>query len=262
MTAPAQRRTSAVPPPARMPRRPTRAAPKVALVDKPARPLRKGATDETVQQAIYDAVMDHRLPPGIKLTESAFSAYFGVSRTVVRKALFCLSQKGVVELRPNRGAVVASPTPQETHCVFDARRLIERELIRTLAAKRTKKQIQQLRQLAQRERTAQQEGAGRALVRLTGEFHVRLAQFAGNPVLADLVSNLVSRTSLIIALYEAPGMPACRTHDHFDLIALIEAGNGTAAADAMVQHLTEIENRLDLSTADGPLDLSQVFDAP
>lgn len=237
------------------------AAPKVTLIDGPARHHRKGASEDTVHVAIYDAVMDHRLPPGIKLTESAFSSFFGVSRTVIRKALFRLSQQGVVELRPNRGAVVASPTPEETHCVFDARRLIERELIRAVAEKHTKKQIQHLKAMVQREKTAQQDGDARTLVRLTGDFHVRLAEFAGNPVLADLVNSLVSRTSLIIALYEAPGMPACPTHDHSELIALIEAGDGAAAGHAMTQHLTEIENRLDLSTMQGPLDLNDVFEA-
>lgn len=232
---------------------------KVTLIRKPARPPRRGASEESVHQAIYEAVMDHRLPPGVKLTESAFSSFFGVSRTVIRKALFRLSQKGIVELRPNRGAVVASPTPQETHWVFEARRLIERDLAQRLATRHTKRQVQQLRLLVQREKAAQLQGDARALVRLTGDFHLRLAEFAGNPVLADLVSSLVSRTSLIIALYEAPGMPACRTHDHSKLIDAIESGDGAAAAAAMAQHLAEIENRLDLTAAQGPLDLSAVF---
>jgi DNA-binding GntR family transcriptional regulator len=232
----------------------------VTLVDKPARKHRRGASEESVHAAIYEAVMDHRLPPGIKLTESAFATFFGVSRTIIRKALFRLSQQGIVELRPNRGAVVASPTPVETHNVFDARKLIERELIRTVAQSHTRKQVDELRTLVRREKSAQQDRDARKLVRLTGDFHVRLAQFAGNPVLATLVASLVSRTSLIIALYEAPGMPACPTHDHSELIGLIESGDGAAAAHAMSQHLAEIENRLDLSTAQGPLDLSQVFD--
>ena len=54
-------------------------------------------------------------------------------------------------------------------------------------------------------------------------------------------------------------MPACRKHDHSELIELIDAGDGAAAAQAMTQHLTEIENRLDLSTTEGPLDLNEVF---
>ena len=70
---------------------------------------------------------------------------------------------------------------------------------------------------------------------------------------------LVSRTSLIIALYEAPGVPACSTHDHWELIRRIEAGDASAAAHAMDQHLREIEGRLDLSTTEGPLDLNEVF---
>ncbi len=240
-----------------MPRRSLQS--KVALVDKPPRNQRKGATEDTVHRAIYDAVMDHRLPPGIKLTESAFSSFFGVSRTIIRKALFRLSQQGIVELRPNRGAVVASPTPDETHAVFDARRLVERELIRTVANGATKKQIQQLRTLARREKTAQKDSDTRSQIRLSGEFHIRLAEYAGNKVLASFVAGLVSRTSLIIALYEAPGVSACPTHDHDELIDLIEAGDAAGAANAMTDHLTEIEDRLDLSTHEGPLDLSEVF---
>ena len=235
------------------------AVPKVTFLERPVRKRRRGATEDSVYAAIYEAVMDHRLPPGIKLTEAAFSAFFGVSRTVIRKALFRLSQQSIVELRPNRGAVVASPTPRETHDVFDARRVIERELIRTVAESRTRRQIADLKALLRREKTAQHDRDARALVRLTGDFHVRLAEFAGNPVLANVVSGLVSRTSLIIALYEAPGVPACPTHDHSELITLIEAGDGAGAAHAMSQHLTEIENRLDLSTKQGPLDLKQVF---
>jgi DNA-binding GntR family transcriptional regulator len=232
---------------------------KVALLDKPARKKGKTATEDSVHAAIYDAVMDHRLPPGVKLTESAFSEFFGVSRTVIRKALFRLAQQNVVELRPNRGAVVASPTPEETHAVFDARRLVEHQLIRTVAENAGKSDIQHLKDLTRREQAAHKNGDNRALVRLSGEFHVRLAEFAGNPVLTDFLTSLVSRTSLIIALYEAPGVPACATHDHWELIELIEAGDARGAADSMRRHLTEIERRLDLSTSEGPLDLNEVF---
>ena len=232
---------------------------KVTLVDKPKSKPRKGATEETVYTSIYDAVMDHRLPPGIKLTESAFSDFFGVSRTVIRKALFRLSQQSIVELRPNRGAVVASPTPKETHAVFDARRLVERELIAQVAATAQKKQIEQLRHLAEQESTAKEKGDSRALVRLSGDFHILIAEFSKNPVLAAFLGSLVSRTSLIIALYEAPGVAMCSNHDHRELIEKIEDHDPEAAAVAMVEHLTEIEDRLDLSTSRGSLDLNQVF---
>ena len=242
-----------------MDRRPQQS--KVTLIDKPKSRPRKGATEESVHSSIYDAVMDHRLPPGTKLTESAFSEFFGVSRTVIRKALFRLSQQNIVELRPNRGAVVASPTPEETHAVFDARRLVERELIAQVALSAKKKQIEQLRQLAEQENTAKGKGDGRALVRLSGDFHILIAEFAKNPVLADFLNSLVSRTSLIIALYEAPGVPMCSNHDHRELIEKIEDHDPEAAAVAMVEHLTEIEDRLDLSTNRGPLDLNQVFGA-
>lgn len=86
--------------------------------------------EDSVVSSIYDAVMDHRLPPGTRLTESTFSKHFKVSRTIVRKALFRLAQKNIVELRPNRGAIVAQPSVEETRDVFKARQIIESAIIR------------------------------------------------------------------------------------------------------------------------------------
>lgn len=218
------------------------------------------AREEDIYTAIYNAVMEHRLPPGTKLTETAFSEHFGVSRTVIRKALFRLAQKNVVELRPNRGAVVASPDIEETHAVFEARRIIEREIIRTVVEIIRPQQLKALKTLATKEQKASDAGDRHTLVRLSGDIHVMLAEIAGNPVLTEFLQELVSRTSLIIALYEAPGVSGCGSHDHWGLIELIENGDIDSAADAMLEHLTEIEGRLNLTRREGNIDLTSVFD--
>ena len=59
--------------------------------------------DEAVYRSVYDAILAHKLPPGTKLAEDSLGEVFGVSRTVVRKALFRLTHDGIVEIRPNRG---------------------------------------------------------------------------------------------------------------------------------------------------------------
>ena len=221
----------------------------------------RGSDEHAVYAAIYDAVMDHRLPPGTKLTEAAFSEYFGVSRTIIRKALFRLAQQNVVEQRPNRGAIVACPTPAETHQVFEARRVLEREIIRLVSGSATKKQLKGLRAVIKQEHALQDAGDRRGLIRLSGQFHLRLAELAGNDVLTQFIHTLVSRTSLIIALYDAPGVPACSTHDHDELINFMQEQDVEAAVAAMGEHLDEIESRLRLETTEGALDLADVFDA-
>src|SRR5215217_1189689 len=74
---------------------------------------KRGATavDLRIYSAVVNAVMSHRLPPGTRLGEAEFCELYDVSRTTVRKALQRLAHEHIVVLRPNRGAVVASPSP-------------------------------------------------------------------------------------------------------------------------------------------------------
>ncbi len=70
-----------------------------------ARPIKRS---EELRQLLEDEIASIQLPPGTRLEETALAARFGVSRTPIREALQMLSASGLVELRPKRGAVVAS----------------------------------------------------------------------------------------------------------------------------------------------------------
>src|ERR1700712_3347789 len=82
-------------------------------------------SDLAIYQRIAAAIFEQRLPPGTKLTEDKLGGIFGVSRTIVRNALLRLAHERIVEVRPNRSAVVASPTREEAQHVFEARRIVE-----------------------------------------------------------------------------------------------------------------------------------------
>jgi DNA-binding GntR family transcriptional regulator len=215
--------------------------------------------DQQVYDAIYDAVIDHRLPPGTKLTEAAFAGIFGVSRTIVRQALLRLAHDNIVTLRPNRGAVVASPSVAETRAVFEARRIIESGVIPSVIRAASKEDFNRLRALVKEEQRALERREPRSYIRLSGEFHVRLAEIAGNSVLADFLTELVSRTSLIIAVYEIAGNAACEPDAHLELIEEISRGDESRAVAEMIRHLNEIESRLHLVDKVTPIDLAEVF---
>ena len=70
------------------------------------------------------AILEHRLLPGMKLSEDEVGDLFGASRTVVRAALQALAHSELVTIERNRGAFVAQPSLKEAHEVFDARSLI------------------------------------------------------------------------------------------------------------------------------------------
>jgi DNA-binding GntR family transcriptional regulator len=81
----------------------------------------EATSDAPVYDAIYEAVMEHRLAPGARLTEASLCEIFGVSRAVVRMALLRLSHDRIVTLIPNRGAAIARPSVRETRDVFELR---------------------------------------------------------------------------------------------------------------------------------------------
>ena len=216
-------------------------------------------SEEKVYSAIHNAVMDHRLQPGTKLTEASFSQFFGVSRTIIRKALFRLAQKNIVELRPNRGAIVACPTIEETLDVFSARQLIESATTRAVVKSITKEKLKQLKKHVESEEEAQNQSDRHTIIRLLGDFHIVLANMQPNKILAQYVSELVSRTTLIVALYEAPGASACSNHDHWEILKFIEEKDEENAVKSMNEHLQENVDRLHLEEPAETLDLNVIF---
>ncbi|MCB1715923.1 MAG: GntR family transcriptional regulator [Candidatus Competibacteraceae bacterium] len=230
--------------------------------DRSRQPERSSGSDNAIYQAVFDAVMTHRLPPGTKLTEATLGKLFGVSRTVVRQALQRLAHENIIELRLNRSAVIASPSVQETRDVFAARRVIESAVIRSLTAGLPAPQLAELRQLTETEKQAFTQGDQRRCLQLSGAFHLRLAALAPNQVLARFLSELVSRSSLMLALYETPGTSTCAMDDHGAIIDLIENGNIEAAVAAMEQHLKQCENQLQLENKNKPIDLADIFSLP
>ena len=153
-----------------------------------------GAGDDIYEQ-IVSAIFEHRLQPGTKLGEDRLAAIFGVSRSRIRLVLMRLAHEQMVRLEPNRGAFVAAPTPEEARHIFEARRLIEPGVVRRLIGILSANGLARLRGLVRDEGKARERSDRRATIRLSGEFHVLLAELAGNPVLARTMREL---TSLLI----------------------------------------------------------------
>jgi DNA-binding GntR family transcriptional regulator len=239
-----------------------------AVNDKDASPLPGRAVAQTLERGPGDVVyeriltslMEHRLTPGTKLVEEKLAGIFNVSRTRVREVLARLSHEGVVVTVPNRGAFVASPTVEEARAVFGARRLIEPALIRQLCERAHRNDIVQLKAHVEREASARRANDRRAIIRLSGEFHILIAELVGNPVMTKLMRELASLTCLIIVLYDSPSVPSCPHHEHSDIIGAIAAGDAEMAIQHMLEHLEHIENVLSLSDSRGAeADLEAIF---
>ncbi|MCK0197342.1 GntR family transcriptional regulator [Ancylobacter sp. 6x-1] len=219
----------------------------------------RGRAEEVIRTRILDAILERRLPPGEKLTEERLAQLFGVSRTIVRQALARLAQDGIVEQHANRGTFVAAPTREGARHVLEARCIVEPE-IAALVAGRCACQAGILRAHLAREDRARAAGDRATLVRLTGEFHVRLAELAGNTVFQRLLTELQALSSLAILLYARGGHESCPPEDHANIVAAIEQGDAGEAARLMHAHLGHVAADLDLAEPpDRPTDLADAL---
>ena len=198
---------------------------------------------ERVYAAVYTAVLEQRLVPGMRLREEEMAASFAVSRTVVRQALQRLSQNGLVNLQHNKGAQVVWPTREHAAQVFDARRVVECAVARRLGGRLTPEQTQEMHTLVLQEAAADARGDHAAAIGFSGRLHRTLALWAGNPIFVRVLDELLPTTTLLMALYTADKRPACVSHRHVELLDAFQA-SGSAAAAEMKRHLNEIERSL------------------
>lgn len=199
-----------------------------------------------IVHALTRAIVEHRLAAGSKLAEQTLAAQFGVSRTLVRQALFQLSQQGLIRMEPARGAFVASPSVDEARQVFAVRRMLEAEMTRALVRHITPDMIAALTEHVQTEQSALARQDTHATNTLLGDFHVRLAQWVGNDVLTQLLKSLVSRCALISLMYQPANAASHAPTEHEGIVQALAARNETLAVRRMDEHLRHVEADLKL----------------
>ena len=203
-------------------------------------------TAESVASDLERAIHEHRLPPGTKLGEDELGEVYGISRTLVRAALQTLGHRRLVEHRRNRGAFVAQPTVREAREVFEARALLEPRTARSAAERCTPQDIAILREHIRAEHAALAAGEHGKALHLSGRFHIEIARIADQSTIAAFISDLVVRSSLIIALYWQRRAAMCESHAHDALISAFEKRDGGLAEDLMKNHLLDLLTSLDL----------------
>jgi len=200
------------------------------------------ATEDRMFSAIVDAILDQRLAPGTKLKERELAEIFGASRAAVRTVLNRLGHSLLVELRPNRGAIIANPSAEETRDLLDARRLLEAALVQRLARTLGAKDVAALRRFVAEEKRAYERRDLKQGKRLSIQFHKLLAEAAGNSTLDRFMEQLICRTPLLGS--GGNGRAFCGADGHHEIVEALARRDSTAAARRMTEHLANLEKEL------------------
>ena len=226
----------------------------VATARARKKPARDGAAADAanpgstarIVDSITAAIVERRLKPGTKLVEQKIADIFKVSRTLVRQALNQLSRDRLVTLEPARGARVAEPSVEEARQVFEARNMLEAAMIKRAATELTPEQVGELRAHLKAEADAVKRTDVSGRTRLLADFHVVIAQMLGNEVLADMIGDLVSRSSLIALMYQSAHSAEHSFEEHVAIVDALEKRDARAAVRLMQAHLHNVERNLQL----------------
>ena len=217
---------------------------------------------KTEKTSKYQAIVDHiesliqqgELKPGDKLlAERVLSEQFGVSRISVRKALAVLAGMGLIVTTPRHGAHVAeysntqilssfsrlvAQNSQRTDDLYEARRLIEVQVVRLVAIRRTEDDVREL--WGAYEQTTADILAGNNPHKADIAFHVSLAKYTGNPFFTELMSVLVTGLINAFANMWVDGeheLPQVIVDQHRQIVQAIADRDPDAAVHCVTHHI-------------------------
>ncbi len=204
----------------------------------PQPPASRGSRASEICQLIADAIALGEFAPGQHLEEVALAKRFGVSRTPIREALRQLGSMGLIEMRPNRGAVVAAMTPEILDHLFEAIGELEASCARHAAARMSEAEREALRALHAHSREVMQRNDVPAYDRINLELHALIIRGSHNPVLIETVSALHSRVSSFRrAQFRSAERMAESYAEHAVIIEALLARDALAAWREMRHHL-------------------------
>ena len=220
------------------------------------------SSTSAIADSLTRAIVEHKLLPGTKLAEQKLADHFGVSRTLVRQALFQLSQNRLVTLAPARGAFVATPSVEEAQQVFAVRRMLETEMTRAFVRQVKPAQIKALKAHITAEKKAMDRNDVGQRTELLGDFHVVMAEQMGNHVLAQILGELLSRCALITLMYQSASAAEHSHEEHEAIVTALAAKDEALAVRLMQEHLQHVEEGLtfdrDMPSSDLSMALSGI----
>jgi len=197
-----------------------------------------------ISNQISEKIVDGSFVPGERLREVELAESFDVSRATIREALRLLEQRGLVQIRPQRGAHVTQLSFKELEDLFEVRASLLSSASRLAAehiAPETAKKLQSRLALLQKSLDDSTEYAA-----ISGEMVALIATLSENEILAHYISDFAQRIGRYVRMgLQTRERRKTSLQTWTRLVDCIVRGNGSGAA--------EEHRRLALENRDGAL---------
>jgi len=203
---------------------------------KPARKTSTRAVE--LRYAIEEDILLGRFEPGQRLDEQSIAERFGISRTPVREALRHLAASGLVDMEPNRGAVVSQPTISELIEMFQVMAELEGLCARLAARRISADELMTLRETQNASIERVEAGDASGFYDINIEFHEGIYTASRNRFLIKQTKDIRRRVGPYrrYITYQ-PGRMADSIGEHEAILEAIATGDGDKAHDLMRHHI-------------------------
>lgn len=211
--------------------------------------LPHGLRRKMLVESLLADVFQGRLRAGQHLVTQELADRFGVSHTPIREALIALAGIGIVDLLPNRGAVVRRVTAKEVREICQVRRLLECEAARQACGRIDQAELAELAEELDRLRAIKSEDAAGFIDQaraLDSRLHDLVASSSGNAFLANELSRLkiLFRSFRDISYIRHEQRNDLRrlaeeAGEHLAVVEALRTGDAKEAARAMSHHIRQ-----------------------
>ncbi|HLT95670.1 MAG TPA: GntR family transcriptional regulator [Acidimicrobiia bacterium] len=199
--------------------------------------IRRPTTQETVVEALQQAILTGHFKPGEHLRQDAIAEQMGVSRVPVREALNVLRAEGQLDYSPHRGYRVSRLSQEEVEEINIIREMLEGEAIRRAVEKLDEDVIDDLVVLNRQLRKAHRNNDLTTFIRLNQEFHFLIFQQAGLPRLMQMIEGLWRvANGYRSGVFGNTANRERMLEEHDALIEALEAGDAERAVVIMENH--------------------------
>ena len=208
-------------------------------------PIERPTLHNVVVSRVRDMIIEGLLPAGSRIHEGQLGQQLGVSRTPLREALKVLASEGLVELVPSRGALVRQLTAKDVQDMLAVLSTLEEMAAPLACAHASAAQIHEIRVLHDEMLDFYKAGNRLQYFKRNQQIHTQLITLTGNESLAmvhEMVQSKMRRVRYLGDQKETSWKDAVA--DHEEIIAALEARDGTRLARAMTHHLQETWERV------------------
>ncbi|HEX8047203.1 GntR family transcriptional regulator [Rhizobium sp.] len=207
----------------------------------------RGSGTQSVYAALRREILSMALDPGSPLDEMRLSERFKMSRTPIREALLRLVGEGLVTTLPNRNTIVATIDFASLPTYFEALTLMYRVTTRGAAERRDAGIMTTIRAHQQDFADAVLARDAYAMIEANREFHVAIAELAGNAYYTTFFARLLDEGRRILRLYYSTfddRLPRQYVDEHEEMIDAIEAGDVERADRLAIDHAAQIVRQI------------------